>query len=179
MSRVSLIDLISPIHPAGRFSPTQPWARFFYPPNPPIASQSIYRDAPFSQAAMASIYLLLPSSLVLLCMEVDGRLLRLAMGAWLCRCDRVSDGETQCSMVRSEEVLDGTSLRSQAATEPCGVPIAGAPGDHPPPSAFWLCAFGEQRTNGTETMRVLLLSLGNERMDAWHATCVEARYRTC
>ena len=33
------------------------------------------------------------------------------------------------------QVLDGTSLRSQAATEPCGLPIAGAPGDHPPPSS--------------------------------------------
>jgi len=30
------------------------------------------------------------------------------------------DGETQCSTFRSDEVQDGTSLRSQAATGPCG-----------------------------------------------------------
>ena len=87
--------------------------------------------------------------------------LRLARGAGPCHCGRHShppnpahaetcafpsgDGETQCSKVRSGEVLDGPSLRSQAATEPCGLPIARAPGDHPPPSPLWVCAFGEQR----------------------------------
>ena len=30
------------------------------------------------------------------------------------------DGETQCLKVRSDEVWDGPSLRSQAATAPCG-----------------------------------------------------------
>ena len=37
------------------FSPAQPWATLFHLPDPPIAMQSITRDAPFSQAAMASI----------------------------------------------------------------------------------------------------------------------------
>jgi hypothetical protein len=35
------------------FSPAQPWAIFFHPPNPPIALQSFTRDAPFSPVAMA------------------------------------------------------------------------------------------------------------------------------
>jgi hypothetical protein len=46
------------------FSPSQPWAQSFPPANPPIASQSITRDAPFSQVGMASTTMLPPSSLV-------------------------------------------------------------------------------------------------------------------
>ena len=32
----------------------------------------------------------------------------------------LGDGETHCSKVRSDRVRDGSSWRSQAATEPCG-----------------------------------------------------------
>jgi hypothetical protein len=68
---------------------------------------------------------------------------RLAVDAWPCRCGRPSDGETQCSKVRLDEVQDGPSLRSQATTGPCGLSSAGAKGGHPlsvplsgvPPSA--------------------------------------------
>jgi hypothetical protein len=34
------------------------------------------------------------------------------------------DGETQCPKVRSDNVLDGSSLRSQAAIGPCSLSIA-------------------------------------------------------
>ena len=34
------------------------------------------------------------------------------------------DGETQCSKVRSDNVSDGLSLRSQAAIGPCSLSIA-------------------------------------------------------
>ena len=67
-------------------------------------------------------------------------LLRLAMDASAFRCGRHShppspaapegglcpsgDGETQCLKVRSDAVLDGPSLRSQAAIRPCGFSIA-------------------------------------------------------
>ena len=36
----------------------------------------------------------------------------------------ISDGETQCSKVRSDEVLDGPSLRSQAGQAEAVSPIA-------------------------------------------------------
>ena len=64
--------------------------------------------------------MLLPSLLILL-PRGDGMvaLLRLAMGAWTNRRDHCGDGETQCSKVRSDEVQDGASLRSQAVAPRC------------------------------------------------------------
>src|SRR5262245_59887379 len=44
---------VSWLYRCGRFSPAQPWAILFHPPDPPIALQSITRDAPFSRSAMA------------------------------------------------------------------------------------------------------------------------------
>jgi hypothetical protein len=35
-----------------------------------------------------------------------------------------SDGETQCLKIHSGEARDGSSLRSQAVTPRCGLPLA-------------------------------------------------------
>ena len=65
--------------------PPNPGPFVFHPPDPPIALQSISRDAPSSQGG---------------------------------------DGETHCLKVRSGNVSDGPSLRSQAVTPHCGLPLA-------------------------------------------------------
>jgi hypothetical protein len=59
---VSLRSPFSPAHPSRRrdaafsqVSPPNP-GRLFHPPDPPIAVQSITRDEPFSQVAMASTH---------------------------------------------------------------------------------------------------------------------------
>jgi hypothetical protein len=54
------------------------------------------------------------------------------------------DGETQCSKVRSDEVQDGSSLRSQAAVGRCGFTHRRSKGDHPPPVPILCAAFREQ-----------------------------------
>ena len=104
-------------------------AIIFHPPDPPIALQSITRDAPFSQAAMAqrtvrrSISMVLPSSLVVL-QEGGGRVLRFAMELGPYLGGRRGDRETQCSKVRSDNISDGSSLRSEAGIRPCSLVIA-------------------------------------------------------
>ena len=61
-----------------------------------------------------------------------------------CRCGRTGDGETRCSKVRSDEVQDGPSLRSQATTGPCGLASAGA-GGRPSTVPLSGVGFGEHR----------------------------------
>ena len=56
-------------------------------------------------------------------MEVDGQLLRLAMGAWLCRAVAVGDGETQCSKFRSDLRLELNKFAEPSTTESCGFTI--------------------------------------------------------
>jgi SEC-C motif-containing protein len=110
---------------------------------------------------------------------------RLAVDAWPCRCGRHSDplnpgrsffshpthrlscnrlpgralsqcdGETQCSKVRSDEVQDGSSLRSQATTGPCGLSNAGAEGGNHPLSVF-LCV-RVRRAKETDSPRSSLI----------------------
>ena len=56
-----------------------------------------------------------------------GSHLRLARGARRHCCGRsLGDGETPCLKVRSDEVRDGPSWRSQAAAAPCGSPLVEA-----------------------------------------------------
>ena len=64
--------------------------------------------------------------------EVDGGLTRLAMGAWAYRCGRLWRWRDACSKVRSDEVQDGPSWRSQAAIGPCGFTHRRSRADHPP-----------------------------------------------
>jgi hypothetical protein len=102
------------------FSPAQPWAILFHPPDPPIALQSIPRDAPFSQVAMArrtvgrSIQWSFQARLSPPKGRWTGRLLRIAMDAGPYPAVALGDGETHCAKVRSDNVSDGPSLRSQA-----------------------------------------------------------------
>ena len=99
------------------FSPAQPWAR---------------QDAPFSPGGDGETHvrrsapIILPSLLVFSFLrKVDGSPLRFAMDAGaLSRRSPLGDGETQCSKVRSDNVSDGLSLRSQAAIGPCSLSIA-------------------------------------------------------
>jgi len=72
------------------------------------------------------------------------------MDAAAYRGGRLGDGETHCSKVRSDNVSDGPSLRSQAAIGPAVYPSLEQKGARPPPtpllsiltvllpSSFWL-----------------------------------------
>src|SRR5512134_3541549 len=64
--------------------------------------------------------MILPSSLAF-SLKVDGSLAAICDGCRaLSRRSPYGDGETQCSTVRSDEVLDGPSLRSEAGIRRCG-----------------------------------------------------------
>jgi hypothetical protein len=70
--------------------------------------------------------------------------LRLAVDAWPVVVVSAGDGDTHCSKVRSDNVQDGPSLRSQATTGSCGLSRAGAEDAHP-----LLCPFLASRSAST------------------------------
>ena len=85
-------------------------AHAFSPAHPPIALQSFTRDVRFAQRRLrSSIRRWMVTSL------------RLAGDAWPLSLWSQGDGETQCLKVRSDNVWDGPSLRSQAGIRTCAV----------------------------------------------------------
>ena len=129
----------------------------FSPTNPPIALQSFTRDVRLTQASTAAF-----------CLHQGG--------GWSMRCDlrwmhdavvvvAVSDGETQCLKVRSDEVLDGPSLRSQATTGSCGLSSAGAAATTQLLRPFWCARSASKRDQQPSSPPFVWSSRSSEQED--------------
>jgi hypothetical protein len=77
-----------------------------------------------------------------------------------------SDGETQCSKVRSDAVRDGSSLRSQAAVGPCGFTHRRSRADHSPPiSLSGVRVRRVKEINGPSAPSFLVCTFASTRTD--------------
>ena len=129
------------------FSPAQPWARFFHPPDPPIALQSFTRDAPFSQASTLTLFFVLyprMAETVSLCDWPQARaphLLTVATSPWLAIPMFAVPFTRSAEWNEFRRRADGSVVWSSRGSEQ---------EDTVPPSIpFLVCAFGEQSSHAS------------------------------